>query len=134
MTATRVPVAGDTVVFNDGATVTLDANAACAAMTVNGAVSISGAYDLAVSGNITGGTGTPVLSLEGVNLSLSASSTVSGISFVLADGATLVVPSSVTLSPTPTTNVARSRVKTVTSSGTTTYSVEAIPGTTFTVY
>ena len=134
VTATRVPVAGDTVVFNDGATVTLDANAACAAMTVNGAVSISGAYDLAVSGNITGGTGTPVLSLEGVNLSLSASSTVSGISFVLADGATLVVPSSVTLSPTPTTNVARSRVKTVTSSGTTTYSVEAIPGTTFTVY
>ncbi len=39
-----------------------------------------------------------------------------------------------TLSPAPTTNVAHYRVKTVTSGDTTTYSVEAIPGTTFTVY
>ena len=125
-TATRAPVAGDTVVFNDGATVTLGGNAACAAMTVNGAASISGAYNLTVSGNVTGGTGTPVLSLTGAKLSLSASSTVSGISLVLADAnATLVVPSGATVPPVPTTSVAGCVVKATTVDGTTTYSVVA---------
>ena len=124
-TATRAPVAGDTVVFNDGATVTLGGDAACAAMTVNGAASISGAYNLAVSGNITGGTGTPVLSLAGVNLSLTAPSAVSDISLVLADAnATLVVPSGATV-PVPTTTVPRHVVKATTVDGTTTYSVVA---------
>ena len=62
-------------------------------------------------------------------------SVTSGNSVVLTSSAAmLTVSGGATLSPTPTTTVPRHRVKTVTSSGTTTYSVEAIPGTTFTVY
>ena len=57
----------------------------------------------------------------------------SGISLTAA-GATISV-TGVTLSPKPTTTVSRSRVVEVTDGeGRTTYSVEVIPGTTFTVY
>ena len=56
-TATRAPVAGDTVVFNDGATVTLVGDAACAAMQVSGAVTISGGRTLTSASAITLETG-----------------------------------------------------------------------------
>ena len=60
--AGRYPDAGDTVTFNDGATVTLNATASVAGGEVNGAVSISGSgVSLNVSGNITG-SGTLTLS------------------------------------------------------------------------
>ena len=60
--AGRYPDAGDTVTFNDGATVTLNATASVAGGEVNGAVSISGSgVSLNVFGNITG-SGTLTLS------------------------------------------------------------------------
>ena len=60
--AGRYPDAGDTVTFNDGATVTLNATASVAGGEVNGAVSISGSgVSLNIFGNITG-SGTLTLS------------------------------------------------------------------------
>ena len=60
--ASRAPTSGDSVVFNDGATVTLDAGVIVAGVEVNGAVSISGtAKELKTTGDITG-TGTLTLS------------------------------------------------------------------------
>ncbi len=53
--ATRYPTTCDSVVFNDGANVTLDSTMTVAGIAVNGAVSISGsAKSLNTSGNITG--------------------------------------------------------------------------------
>jgi len=60
--ATRTFESTDSVVFNNGATVTLGASVIVAGVTVNGAVSISGtAKELKTTGNITG-TGTLTLS------------------------------------------------------------------------
>lgn len=60
--ATRAPTAGDTVIFNNGALVTLDATTTIAGMTVNGAVSISASQkSLNLTGNVSG-TGTLTLS------------------------------------------------------------------------
>ena len=59
----------------------------------------------------------------------------SGNSVVLTDAAaTLTVSGGVTILPAPATNVSRSRVVSSTSAGTTTYRVEVIPGTIFSVY
>ena len=59
----------------------------------------------------------------------------SGDSIVLTDAAaTLTVSGGVTISPDPTTNISRSRAVPSTSAGVTTYSVELIPGTIFSVY
>ena len=59
--ASRYLQAGDTVIFNDGASVTLAVDAACATLTINGAASISGtAKSLDVSDAVTG-SGTIVL-------------------------------------------------------------------------
>jgi autotransporter-associated beta strand protein len=124
--ATRAPVSGDTVIFNDGAAITLVANAECSAITVNGAVAISGDYGLNVSGNVTGGTGTPVLSISSADLNLSALSSVSGVALVLADStATVLATTGATLAAVPTTTVEDSYVKTTANVGATTYSVAA---------
>ena len=64
--ATRCPTEIDTVIFNDGANVTIS-GVSCAAMTVNGSVTISGSGDLCVSDNVLAGANA-VLNLSGVCL------------------------------------------------------------------
>ncbi len=76
---------------------------------------------------VTGGTLTLAIPSQSTATTLTASAITLG-----ANGT--ISLTGVTLSPEPTTNVSHSRVKTVTVDGTTTYSVELIPGTTFTVY
>ena len=87
-------------------------------------------YAITASG-IDAITSSGALTIQGSSDSISVTS---GDSVVLTSAAATLTVTGVTLSPTPTTNVAHSRVKTVTADGTTTYSVEEIPGTTFTVY
>ncbi|MBO6166997.1 MAG: hypothetical protein J6P13_01440 [Kiritimatiellae bacterium] len=53
VTANRYPVAGDTVVFNGGATVALAGDAACAALQVSGAVTFIGGGTLTSASAIT---------------------------------------------------------------------------------
>ena len=103
-TATRAPSTLDTVVFNGGAPISIS-GVTVAAVQVGGLATISG------SGTLTATSG-----------------------IVLTDSAATLTVSGVTLSPAPTTNVSRSRVVHVTEDGTTTYSVELIPGTIFSVY
>ena len=103
-TATRAPSTLDTVVFNGGAPISIS-GVTVAAVQVGGVATISG------SGTLTATSG-----------------------IVLTDSAATLTVSGVTLSPAPTTNVSRSRVVHVTEDGTTTYSVELIPGTIFSVY
>ena len=107
--ATRQPQAGDTVVFSSTAEgITIVANTSVAAVYVDAPVSIGRA--------------------QSVNLTLTA--TDAGI--VLRHSSATVTVNGVTLSPTPTTTVSRSRV--VYDDGTATYSVALIPGTIFSVW
>lgn len=104
--ATRCPQSGDTVSFSSASIVTLDANAACASITIAGcAVSISA--DSAKT--LTAGT----ISLTAAESSISVTD--------------------VTLSPVPTTTVANAYVKTTTAGSTTTYAVAANPNPTVTI-
>ena len=107
--ATRAPGSVDSVAFASAADVTVGANVSVSSMTVSSAITLTkSTADVTVTAT-TGG-------------------------IVLTDAGASISVTGVTFSPTPTTNVARSRVKTVTEDGATTYSVELIPGTTFTVY
>ena len=113
-TATRCPLAGDTVIIGDDVTIALGVNATAAEMQISGDVVFCKVSDLPAQVTRT-------LEFTG--------------DVILTDAAaTLTINSGVTLSPTPTTNVERSRVRSSTSDGTTTYRVELIPGTIFSVY
>ncbi len=106
-TATRYPQSGDTVSFSSASTVTLDANAACASMTIAGCA---------------------------VSISADSAKTLAAGTISLTAAESSISVTDVTLSPLPTTTVSRSRVVSSISDGTTTYSVEVIPGTIFSVY
>lgn len=103
-TATRYPGAADTVIIGDGANIT-----GVSSPTSVAAMQVSGAVTIVGGGTLT--------SANEITLGASDSITITG-----------------TLSPVPTTNVSHSRVKPVTVGDTTTYSVEVIPGTIFSVY
>ena len=103
-TATRAPSTLDTVVFNGGAPISIS-GVTVAAVQVGGVATISG------SGTLTATSG-----------------------IVLTDSAATLTVTGVTLSPAPTTNVSRHRVVSSADAGTTTYRVEEIPGTIFSVY
>ena len=102
--ATRYPGAADTVIIGDGANIT-------------GVSSPTSVAVMQVSGAVTISGGGTLTSDSAITLGASDSITITG-----------------TLSPIPTTNVSHSRVKAVTVGSTTTYSVEAIPGTIFSVW
>ena len=105
--ASRAPGANDTVIINGGAPINIVSGVTVTAMHIGGEASIRG------SGTLTATTG--------------------GI--VLTDAAaTLTVSDGVTMTPAPTTTVSRSRIRSSTSDGATTYRVEVIPGTIFSVY
>lgn len=103
-TAARAPSETDTAILGNGAN-------------VSGVDTVLSVAALQVSGAVTISGGGSLTSESAITLGASDSITITG-----------------TLSPTPTTNVSHSRVKTVTVDGTTTYSVEVIPGTIFSVY
>ena len=100
-------------------------------------VVLNTATTIAIEGNVNIGTvnvgaAVKLNHVNGRDATLNASSIV-----LTAAGASLAKyddTNSMTLSPTPTTNVSHSRVKTGKVGGTTTYSVEAIPGTIFSVW
>ena len=99
--ATRHPMAGDTVVFTNSATVTLGIAAECATMTVGGSVGFTGAdKTLAVSGNISGAN---AVTLNGVTMTIGG--TVTDTTVVLAsEGSSVTAGTSSGLSE-PTTTV-----------------------------
>ena len=113
VTASRAPAAGDTAVFtSDVADVTIGADLAVATIRIGADVSIANEY--------------PELD------DVAVTATTEGIVLTASD-ATLAI-TGVTLSSEPTTTVSRSRVVSSTVDETTTYRVELIPGTVFSVY
>jgi hypothetical protein len=108
-TASRYPTDGDSVVINTPVSITIGG----AGASVNG-IAIGAAVTLTATTAKT------------------VTATDDGI--VLTSAAATLTVTGVTLSPEPTTNVERSRVRSSTSDGTTTYRVEVTPGTIFSVY
>ena len=94
--ASRYPVAGDTVIINDGATIRVSSDVAVAGVQVSGAATINGS-------------GTVAAERDGIVLTDAAAS------IAVADG--------VALSPLPTTTVENAKVKSATAAGVTTYLV-----------
>ena len=103
-TASRAPAAGDSLIVDTEATITVGADVTVAGITVSAAVTLTA--------------------------STARTLTASDDGIVLTTAGASITTSNVTLSPAPTTNVARSRVVLTDS----TYSVELIPGTIFSVY
>lgn len=81
--ASRYPQAGDTVIFNDGASVTHSTAVTVAGITVNGSVAVFGSSSLETSGNITG-SGT--LSINGGGIASAATGLTVAPNVVFAAG------------------------------------------------
>ena len=81
--ATRTPTSVDTVIFNDGASVTHSTAVTVAGITVNGSVAVSGSSSLETSGNITG-SGT--LSINGGGIASAATGLTVAPNVVFAAG------------------------------------------------
>ena len=108
-TAERYPVAGDTVIFNDGATVTIDESATVVGITVNGAVELTATTAMTVTASDDG--------------------------IVLTTVGASITTHNVTLSPLPTvSDPVNYRVRTTQSDGGTTYTAVEKVGTIFSVY